>query len=369
MTLRKMRLLTALVLVATITAACEEQRHTSPQKSQSGLLTLDTVPLVDIGPTSPTDSVGMIGYATGATRLSNGVIAVADDYMPGVRFYKPSGEDLRATGGLGSGPSEFQGLLNWLGQCGADSVFVWDMMAGLMSVLDTAGRVVRRFPVSGDPGYFACSRSGLLAVLAVPKVFPEAAASAPHVRGEMTLRDTEGRVKLSLGEIPYAEYRPLGKLTRFAVAREFLYVGTADSAFIDVYTVGGARVEAVPVGTPTRRPTDKHYARAIDALVAPFTDRDQRASEKSRLLQIRKPEAMPPYTAVLADPNDYLWVVTSAPGDGETRFRVISRGGTAIDLRLPLELNVFDIGEDYVLGAYETLAGEQRVVMYRVSRL
>lgn len=334
------------------------------------LLTIDSLPYVQLGGDATDDSINTIGYAIGATRLANGVIAVADGYLPGIHFFTATGEPLRIVGRRGMGPQEFRGIQAFLGQCSADSVYVWDGMLRQVSVIDTAGNVSRRFSLDGDPGLLSCSRTGVLAVISNPATtVQQLSASSPHYTGEMTLRDTNGAFLISLGQIPFAEMRPLGKLTRFALASDRMYVGTADSAFIDVYTLDGRHTGVLPVGTAPRPPSARHYDRALDAMVAPLLDRDYRETWKRTLEQIPMPEHLPPYTAILTDEDGYLWVVTSAPGDGATRIRVLSKTGDAtVDLDLPSELTVFEVGDDYLLGMYEAESGAQHVVMYRLKR-
>jgi hypothetical protein len=61
--------------------------------------------------------------------------------------------------------------------------------------------------------------------------------------------------------------------------------------------------------------------------------------------------------------------VTSVPGDGVTIIQAAEPDGRVVgEVRLPVEMDVFEIGSDYLLGAYQLPDGEQRVAAYRFSR-
>lgn len=81
------------------------------------------------------------------------------------------------------------------------------------------------------------------------------------------------------------------------------------------------------------------------------------------------PEREPPYTAIRADNEGVLWAIDYGNTQRGTRMRALSEAGrTLADLRLPVALNVFEIGRDYVLGSYEGEDGEPRLAMYRLRR-
>jgi hypothetical protein len=328
---------------------------------------VSAVPILDVPGTTPAGEEVFL-YASGATRLSNGVIVVADPGGPAVRYFDPSGRLLRSVGRRGEGPGEFS-VPGWLGQCGADSVFVWDYMQQRMTVLDSAGRIAREYRVLRDPAFFYCSRDGLFAIHLSPREPVSPNEKVPHQTAPLWLADARGNYTRLLGELPIGENRPLGKSTRIAVGRDQLYVGTADSAFVEVYTLDGKHAGALPVGVAPRRPTERDYERAIDAQVAMLGDRETREIARRYLQAIPMPPYLPPYTNLLADPGGTLWVVTSAPGDPVTELRAIGLDGRTLEvLRLPVELTVFEVGHDHLLGMYEDEAGEPHLALYRLQR-
>jgi hypothetical protein len=60
-----------------------------------------------------------------------------------------------------------------------------------------------------------------------------------------------------------------------------------------------------------------------------------------------------------------LWVVVSALGDGVTELQAINERGLVLGtIRLPNDVDVFEVGSNYLLAAYEAADGSQRVVLY-----
>jgi hypothetical protein len=183
----------------------------------------------------------------------------------------------------------------------------------------------------------------------------------------LVLADARGDTVRSLGKIPLGEDRPLGRVTQFVVADDRLYVGTADSDYVDAYTLHGTRAAVLWVGVAARTPTPRNYDRAIERLVSGLSARADREAATRYLRKIPMPARLPAYTALFADPEGVLWVQTSAPGDSVTRLRALSpEGGLLGDVEVTAEMNILEIGRTYILGAYRTAAGEAHLAVYRV---
>ncbi|HEX6940668.1 MAG TPA: hypothetical protein VF158_14725 [Longimicrobiales bacterium] len=287
-------------------------------------LAVDSVPLLDIRGTVTPDSAAFL-LAVAGVRLSNGVIAVADLYDAAIRFFDPEGRLIRKVGRRGDGPTEFQNV-TWLGRCAADSVFVWDASLFRLTVLDLAGRVGRATEIEGNPAMVRCSRGGTFGAFLGPRNVTRFGPErwAYRYAMQLWLLDARGDTIRSLGEMPIGELRPLGRVTQLALADDRVYVGTADSAYVDVFGLGGRRLASLALGIPARAPTSREYERAIDAMVRPFPGRADRESIKRNLLDIPMPDLAPPYTGLFVDPAGTLWVETSAPGEPATQLLAIA---------------------------------------------
>lgn len=65
----------------------------------------------------------------------------------------------------------------------------------------------------------------------------------------------------------------------------------------------------------------------------------------------------------------HLWVRLSHPGDSLTHLRAIASDGRALGVvRLPEDMRIFEVGRDYVLGAFEEEGGEPHVAMFAYRR-
>jgi hypothetical protein len=86
-------------------------------------------------------------------------------------------------------------------------------------------------------------------------------------------------------------------------------------------------------------------------------------------LEYPVPEFLAPYSALFADPEGLLWVITSIPGDEATELRAIGADGEIVaPLRLSIDRVIYEAGRDYILGTYEDGDGEPHVVMNRIRR-
>ena len=83
------------------------------------------------------------------------------------------------------------------------------------------------------------------------------------------------------------------------------------------------------------------------------------------------PPTVPAYDAMLVDRDDNLWVRSYPRGVEPTaRWIVFDPEGTEIgSIDLPVTLELFDIGSDWLLGIETRLSdGGQQVRMYRLHR-
>ncbi|MGH9793266.1 MAG: hypothetical protein ACRD5G_00710 [Candidatus Acidiferrales bacterium] len=150
----------------------------------------------------------------------------------------------------------------------------------------------------------------------------------------------------------------MGKATQLATGDEFVYVGTADSAFVDAYRVDGTPAGTFPIGLAGRRTTQRNQDAVIETAVSALIA-EEREAARAMLRSMPMPEQLPPYYGLFADILGNLWAVTSLPGDSTTSLMAIDGKGRRIgEIRMPLELRVFEIGEDYILGGYQAADGE-----------
>jgi hypothetical protein len=358
--------------------ACEPPGSGGPAPGASTTPTaaptsLDTIPSLVILDTLP-DAEPLLIRPTGATVLSNGNLVVLDQWGASVRFFDPSGELIRSVGREGQGPGEFRAP-TWLGHCGPDEVFVWDGMQGRITVIDSAGSVVRVYSPAKDPSFLRCSRAGRFAVFGTEVDPPQSVSMgdaftqqpAAPLRFESTNGDSIGGV----GIVPMGETWILGRITQFAISEDRLYVGTADSARVDAYDLDGTRLRSLPLAITPRAPTEANVEQWLEVQwQAIQSDTEYRRWGKEMTRKNSKvPENLPLYTALAVDPEGLLWVVLSSPGDGETRFQVVDPNGPILgEFRIPRDLELFEVGSDYVLGRIYDTNDVPGIALYRFRR-
>jgi len=310
----------------------------------------------------------------GATRLSDGTVVIGDLHGGAVRYFDEAGRQVASFGRFGEGPGEF-GQVNWLGQCAADTVLVWDTQLSRLTVLDRRGWMVHqdRIPMGEHrmpPLLLACAPGGPLAALRLPSepVSGTSDGRSPMYRGRLDFLDDRGRVTQEAGDASVGETQVLGRLTKMAVAPGVLYVGTAESAAVDVYDSTGLRVGSVGVGSVGREVTQPLWEHAVDERLWQLAQPVDRAT-RDWMLGLPRPKYLPPYSALAADPEGILWASLSFSGDTTTVLRGVRPAGSEVaDILLPKYVSVLEVGVDYVLGIHADETGELHVVVFRLGR-
>jgi hypothetical protein len=356
----------------------------------------DLVPVLDLSSDSKAGTV-LFAKVSGATRLSNGTIVIADGSDNALHYFDATGKPLRTAGRTGSGPGEFRTII-WMGQCGPDSLHVWDLNQGRMSVFSANGTFVRDYTPHADTSRsstpvmtISCSTRGVLAFQAQPvNKSPISAKDPEHptrqervmkVTAPVAVATSDGKVTRLLGDRPGGAWYqilgghfplPLGATTYVAVANNVTYVGTSDSmASIGVFATGGSN-GTIRLGGAPRRVTQAHRDHAVAALVglipgqAPARLRKQAADS---LNVSPMPATLPPFTGLWGDADGVLWVQTSVAGDPDTRLRAFGTNQKIVgEITLPANVTVYEIGRDYILGAFADADDVPHLGMFRLHR-
>ncbi len=109
---------------------------------------VDAEPLLSIGDTEGEEPYQLY-RVFGATRLSDGRIALVNQGSQEVRYYDPSGEFLASAGGAGEGPGEFRNAFYLWAQPG-DTLWVGDYFPWRFNVFGPAGRFLKTVRLEGD---------------------------------------------------------------------------------------------------------------------------------------------------------------------------------------------------------------------------
>jgi hypothetical protein len=333
-------------------------------------------------------------------RGADGRIVVGERSDPAgmIRFYDPEGRFLHRVGRQGDGPGEFR-LPSGLWPYRGDSIAVWDGMARRLSVLGPEGEVGRTTPLaipSDNPPAPEGMRSMEMGSIRAP--FPDGSffvapgrlmrvGSEPiHYEHRYLRLSPDGEVLDTVGPFPQPEPRegvtlPTGRrLAPFPGSRARLVhgdrvvAGVGDRGYeLGIYRMDGSLERLVRV-RGRERPVTGEMREAYRTW-----EREQATTEEGRraieaaLGEVRFPEALPTYLAVLVrvDAEGHLWVpeYRLAWDEGPIRWDILDPEGRHLGMvETPEQLRILWIGEDGVLGIWRDELAVPYLRLYGLER-
>jgi hypothetical protein len=162
------------------------------------------------------------------------------------------------------------------------------------------------------------------------------------------------------------QFRPLSPTTFFAFSDSLLYVGQSDTTVVHVFDLAGTLRATISLPLSRRVPNERHAARAAAAQVKWIGNVDVRRRIEARLRAVPRPAHLPYYSALFVDAIDRLWLVLSFPGDTVAVLRAHTPDGNIVrNVVVPGELEVFQVGQDYVIGSQEDpMTGAPHILVY-----
>lgn len=353
----------ALSLSACLSVENESGDMSAPSSTGS---ILDAAPVLDIGGIGE-DGKSILLDPRSVTRAADHVV-IADHGRPAVIIFNLEGQHLWQVGRQGEGPGEFRGL-SGVHLCNGDSIFVRDRNLHRMSVLDLAGNVVREYRTPIQALNNTCSMNGTVVVQL--RSWGSSAPSGSEVQySSLLFMSTVGDTIATLDSIRLGRNLPLAPVTSVATSTDRVYVGTAESPFVDVYSLTGEPMGRIATGDSTRRKLTREILEShVDELLSGITGASRQLIETQRrtLLDMPVGEYLPAYGRILAAPNATLWLDLTVPGDSIRTLRAISSTGTVIgNEHLPLGVDPLAVDDDYLFARYEDEAGEPHIVLYRI---
>ena len=348
------------------------------------LWTLRAEPEVDIGEFEGAEEYQLFQVST-ALRLPDGRIVVGNGGTKQLRFYDAAGRFLKSTGREGEGPGEF-GAIGMIGVA-RDSLYVFDWQLARASVFDFEGGFARSYPVQvsgiafpnpvgvlGDGGWvllsgFAFSPQDVAAVVRDTSL-------VVHLWSDGTAADTLGRfatVEFFVwgdGNLTTAASRAFGRALGYAVGERRVYLGDTQRYEITTYSPDGTP-EAVLRRAVPPRPVTSRDIEAYKEVDRRREVRPQFRQQMERLLaEMPYPDEMPAFGGLQVDGLGNLWVSEfQAPGADSGHWTVYDQGGRPMALGvLPADLEVTQIGADFVCGRWQDDLGVEHVRVYRLVK-
>lgn len=341
---------------------------------------VDTLPDLELGqlegggPSQFTNIAGIVG-------LPEGVLVVLDGGSRELRWFATSGEHIRTTGGSGRGPGEFLNPI-LVPQFQPDSLLIFDRLARTFTWVAIDGSRVRAVGPGSDPSLFAGTpraADGSRALFSsLPGAVPcpenrhcedllllrwvDVTGSAAdtlatdHVRRILNYRESEGMGVLLLGPLDQkglASAAPDGPVVEGGVDFELRQFDTA-----------GRLITSFRVDAPARQSPQDAFTLHIESSSDPEGFR--------RILEILElPEAVPAFQDLRVDHTGWYWAELFQPvfNGGPSEWLVFDSEGRGRGMvRLPSELEVHDIGENYILGRWTDELGVEYVRRHVLDR-
>jgi hypothetical protein len=324
----------------------------------------------------------------GATRLSDGRIAVADAGSKEIRVFDADGRPLARFGRAGEGPGEFKDPV-LSGRTPGDTLVVFDAGLRRASILTADSGFIRSYQVGLEGGGYPIAqgilRDGSLAIgggmyFSSAEGFPSGALRAPS---KYLVIAPDGSLGADLGEFPAAEMYakrsassfqaisiPLGRVTGFAASSDHLWLGTGDSWEVRGYAKTGVLERIVRVERPLEPVTAALRHAVIEERVAEASSENEARSQRALLSELPFPSELPPYEFFRTDALDHLWVGEFAPpGEDARNWTIFDPSGRAVGrITLPERTLPLEIGDDYLLGRTLDELDVESVTLWRLRR-
>lgn len=341
-------------------------------------------PAVSIG-AEEGDPEEMLFDVRDATRRADGRIVLANAGTSEVRVFAADGTYLETWGGQGEGPGEFSAytpetVSPWPGDSiAADNMF---------------GRRVEVFDSQGNPGRTVTLAEGyhlFLGILPAGTMLVKPAtvlsgsvfgAGEPLIRRDedFGLLGPDGALRVSLGAYageewfsspagPMAMPHPFGRSTIATIWGALAVVAPTDRYELRAYESDGTLVIIIRRDHESRSPTQAELDAELTGRYADLPEA-RRAPLLAETADMPLVEFFPAFEALQPDPLGHLWVQEYRyPGQDRNVWTVFDADGRVQGfVETPPGLDVFEIGEDYILGLMTDEFDVERVQLWPLDR-
>ena len=316
----------------------------------------------------------------GALRLSDGRIVVGNGGTHELRIFDADGAHLLTAGRKGKGPGEFETFF-WIGRFSDDSILAYDISNRRVSVYSPEGGYVRsvglelpstpRFPepfgvlidgrVVAVPGFDRQFGRGERRDSVPVLIFAKDGGTAD------TIAVFPGREQFFLVGDAMAMRVPIGfgRNVFAGVGGNRIAIGANDTYEISVFESDGSLM----IQIRDNRPTEQVSTNDVDAWRKGQIDRmpEPMRTQIARLVnEIPVRETYPAFSAIVVDTEGAVWVEDyRRPAAGSARWTVFSPDGALVaQVTTPLELEVYEIGPDYILGLWRDADDVEHIQLY-----
>ena len=319
-----------------------------------------------------------------ATMLADGRIVVANAGTSELRVFGADGAYLETWGGQGDGPGEFSAyaperVSRWPG----DSIVAGNMLGARVEIFDPLGNPARTVTLPDSyHSFLGVMPDGTM--LVKPSAVRSGVFGVPEVLvrrdQDFGLVRPDGELRLSLGAHPGEEWfsspaaamampHPFGRSTIATVWGDLVVVAPNDRYELRAYEGDGTLTRIIrrdhELRSPARAELDAELAERYADL--PEERRTRLLAETAEMPLV---EYFPAFEELRSDPLGHLWVQEyGLPGEDGNLWTVFDAEGRVQGLvETPADLDVFEIGEDYILGKTADELDVERVQVWPLDR-
>lgn len=306
---------------------------------------------------------------TGAARLTNGRVVIANAGTRELKLFGPNGRLLETVGREGEGPGEFQGI-DWITLHSTDSIIAYDRRQNRIQVFDAdleLGRMVV-LQTPHDLGFAGLAAVGAFRDGTLLARGPELVQRYPRepLFGHLFLFTPDGVLVDSIGPVREAReiwmsgepWPPFARTPAFVPRNESFFAAASDANEFRRYDRDGRLELMVRTGREPRKVTEEDIEKAMEA-------RPSRGIGEPWIAP-----HLPFWSEFLVDDDGAVWLRTH-PRSGETEvaWEIIDLpAGTVGEMRAPLDLHPLHIGPDFMLVLRSDTLGVERVELFDLFR-
>ena len=370
-----------------LSASLCAQQIVESKASNATELKLSAEPVVRIGVLEgPLEY--MFGRVSGAIRLNDGSVVVADEQNYEVRMFDSQGRHMWSSGREGQGPGEYEGL-RLLGSCSKDAITVFDWRRDRITELDLQGNMIYSRSLNTDGinpyGQPKCSPNGGLVFTPWPEEDYGDFEVGENYRWQMSLiwAQFDSMMTLQTG-IPGPERfyygggtgpKEWGKNMVFAVSPNGVWFGSADGYELQLVDWEGRIARIARWEGSSLEVNDTHLARYRQAYEVRYnTPEELRRFESNVWPEIREnlPKRFPAIESdgLMALPDGSLIVVTFRWRAPEIDVYLLNPNGNLVSrFVIPPRSTLLDAGADWVLLLERGESDEHSVTVYGLTRI
>lgn len=333
----------------------------------------------------------LLSVVTGAIRLDDGRIVVADAGSSSIRFYGPDGRFLSRSGRQGQGPGEYVDIRR-LGYIAGDTIVVADGVAQRISFLDSTGAYRRSMGLDLGEGFYDVGFYNVTGILEDGTILAYAGSGGGlrqedagrlivnnlhffwfrrtgEFGGRLTSLPGAPRWGFRVGNMVSFPYVPFAGGPVSAAGRGRFVVGSGANAELHVFDAGG-ELERIVRWPGARRASSAELERLQDHMLGEGTSAAQRRSNRQLLAEAPLPDSLPAAQGVVVDNLGYIWVEHyRPPWESEPTWAILDANGRWLGtVHTPRGLRIYEIGADYVLGVWRDEMNVEYVRMYALRR-